>query len=677
MFSRQPLPNRPRRRSLDVKLEAGGRVEAQDSFRNWYPARIVEVDEEDKEVQIHFEGWNQRHDEWLPFDSDRLRSTSLDAERRRQSRKKVFDVGAKVEVKWKNFGYYPAVILDRRDNDMYHIRFDDNVKATVTCNSIRDPKNSTSSFLREEKERQEKLAKERYHRALKRRLSDATLSEPSASRQCHSVSSVSGPDDVKHQRPSAQTPVSETDSESDDDDSDEDEDEELDVFDEELCVPKKAKIALPSPQAMPVVKEEKEEEEEEESAISLPLKDDSVPSVVPMMNTEPTSDSAEAPPAEAPPETSLGVQLPAVQPPICPPERKRPFIKKSNRVDPLVTRSKISKFAAPREFVVLEDHNMFKCYHPGCEKSFRKEAGMDAHVKYYHHETDASRKKNKLLAAKRQLALKAAQKAKETKASALDVNTSLDVPSSSELVNTQKSALEEKKASCPKVPFQPRILEVLKPSHLQAWKRFKHSYNWHELGRLPGTKTSADEAKAAIMACRHDVISDLIAMERVLKGLDMRISLAENPKDELIKVWMPNVKRSTPVENTGDTSPARKTAESTTHVTVVPYDLSDTSDDDEEKMLSSSSPQAPQATGQGSSSQERRPSSSSGTLYNDSEGEMGDNGDGTETESQESIAQMRILDEIDRIHDELEDRLDFLEEQLQALDESGDPLVAQ
>eukprot|EP00118_Oscarella_pearsei_P020539 m.223199 g.223199 ORF g.223199 m.223199 type:complete len:150 (+) comp39981_c1_seq2:2084-2533(+) len=138
---------------------------------------------------------------------------------------------------------------------------------------------------------------------------------------------------------------------------------------------------------------------------------------------------------------------------------------------------------------------------------------------------------------------------------------------------------------------------------------------------------------------------------------------------------MPKVKRSTPVESTGDTSPTRKTAESTPHVTVVPYDLSDTSDDDE-IMLSLSSPQA---TSQGSSSQERRPSSSSGTLYNDSEGEMGDNlndGDGTETESRECTAQRRILDEIDRIHDELEDRLDFLEEQLQALEESGETLVS-
>ena len=50
---------------------------------------------------------------------------------------------------------------------------------------------------------------------------------------------------------------------------------------------------------------------------------------------------------------------------------------------------------ASREFVVMEDHNLFKCYHSGCDKSFRKSGRLDAHVKYYHHEMDAPRKKHK------------------------------------------------------------------------------------------------------------------------------------------------------------------------------------------------------------------------------------------------------------------------------------------
>lgn len=31
------------------------------------------MDEKDKKVLIHFEGWNHRYDEWIAFDSERLR----------------------------------------------------------------------------------------------------------------------------------------------------------------------------------------------------------------------------------------------------------------------------------------------------------------------------------------------------------------------------------------------------------------------------------------------------------------------------------------------------------------------------------------------------------------------------------------------------------------------------
>lgn len=38
-----------------------------------YLASILEVDEDDQDLLVHFEGWNQRHDEWIDFGSDRLR----------------------------------------------------------------------------------------------------------------------------------------------------------------------------------------------------------------------------------------------------------------------------------------------------------------------------------------------------------------------------------------------------------------------------------------------------------------------------------------------------------------------------------------------------------------------------------------------------------------------------
>ena len=38
-----------------------------------YPAKIVEVDDRDMTVLIHFDGWNQRYDEWVKMNSDQLR----------------------------------------------------------------------------------------------------------------------------------------------------------------------------------------------------------------------------------------------------------------------------------------------------------------------------------------------------------------------------------------------------------------------------------------------------------------------------------------------------------------------------------------------------------------------------------------------------------------------------
>ena len=38
-----------------------------------YPARIVEVDDRDMTVLIHFDGWNQRYDEWVKMTSNQLR----------------------------------------------------------------------------------------------------------------------------------------------------------------------------------------------------------------------------------------------------------------------------------------------------------------------------------------------------------------------------------------------------------------------------------------------------------------------------------------------------------------------------------------------------------------------------------------------------------------------------
>ena len=50
-------------------------------------ARVVQVDHEEKEVLIHFEGWNARYDEWISCNSFRLRPLSMENKRKLQEKK--------------------------------------------------------------------------------------------------------------------------------------------------------------------------------------------------------------------------------------------------------------------------------------------------------------------------------------------------------------------------------------------------------------------------------------------------------------------------------------------------------------------------------------------------------------------------------------------------------------
>ena len=41
-------------------------------------AKVVETDEEEGEVLVHFSGWSSRFDEWVKLNSNRLRTPSKD-----------------------------------------------------------------------------------------------------------------------------------------------------------------------------------------------------------------------------------------------------------------------------------------------------------------------------------------------------------------------------------------------------------------------------------------------------------------------------------------------------------------------------------------------------------------------------------------------------------------------
>lgn len=123
-----------RRRSRPV-YTPGTRVEARDFQDKWYPAKVVSVDEEDGDVLIHFEGWSSRYDEWLPADSPRLRlaahlHTRKEVKKHR-SRKSEYKKGEEVLARWGDRKKYPAKILEVKEEGIYSVLFYDGIVKTL------------------------------------------------------------------------------------------------------------------------------------------------------------------------------------------------------------------------------------------------------------------------------------------------------------------------------------------------------------------------------------------------------------------------------------------------------------------------------------------------------------------------------------------------------------------
>lgn len=60
-----------------ITFESKGKVEVKWSGKNgtenWFPARFIAFDGNSGQVQVHFNNWSSRYDEWIDSTSDRLR----------------------------------------------------------------------------------------------------------------------------------------------------------------------------------------------------------------------------------------------------------------------------------------------------------------------------------------------------------------------------------------------------------------------------------------------------------------------------------------------------------------------------------------------------------------------------------------------------------------------------
>ncbi|RXM35661.1 hypothetical protein EOD39_3965 [Acipenser ruthenus] len=125
-MSKKP-PNRP-----GITFEVGARVEAQDYLQKWYPSRIEKIDYEEGKMLVHFDRWSHRYDEWIFWDSNRLRpferpvlrKEGLKEEEEEQS---VLRSGEEVLARWTDCRYYPAKVESVSKEGTYTVQFYDGV----------------------------------------------------------------------------------------------------------------------------------------------------------------------------------------------------------------------------------------------------------------------------------------------------------------------------------------------------------------------------------------------------------------------------------------------------------------------------------------------------------------------------------------------------------------------
>ncbi|CAH8642626.1 unnamed protein product [Heterobilharzia americana] len=119
-------------KSLCSEITEGSLLEAKDSYGNWYPVKVLNVDGD--KVHVHFCNWSSRYDAWYPIDSSFLRvlkrnfvqgttkqdkSDSYNRSMDKGSKGSEvcdihFEVGSYVMAAWRNDFEYLAEVLAHR-----------------------------------------------------------------------------------------------------------------------------------------------------------------------------------------------------------------------------------------------------------------------------------------------------------------------------------------------------------------------------------------------------------------------------------------------------------------------------------------------------------------------------------------------------------------------------------
>ncbi|XP_054981146.1 PHD finger protein 20-like protein 1 isoform X3 [Sorex araneus] len=96
-----------------------------------YPSRIEKIDYEEGKMLVHFERWSHRYDEWIYWDSNRLRPLERPSLRKEGLKDEDdffdFKAGEEVLARWTDCRYYPAKIEAINKEGTFTVQFYDGV----------------------------------------------------------------------------------------------------------------------------------------------------------------------------------------------------------------------------------------------------------------------------------------------------------------------------------------------------------------------------------------------------------------------------------------------------------------------------------------------------------------------------------------------------------------------
>ncbi|XP_029078446.1 PHD finger protein 20-like protein 1 isoform X7 [Monodon monoceros] len=117
-----------------------------------YPSRIEKIDYEEGKMLVHFERWSHRYDEWIYWDSNRLRPLERPALRKEglKDEEDFFDfkAGEEVLARWTDCRYYPAKIEAINKEGTFTVQFYDGVIRCLKRMHIKAmPEDAKGQFL--------------------------------------------------------------------------------------------------------------------------------------------------------------------------------------------------------------------------------------------------------------------------------------------------------------------------------------------------------------------------------------------------------------------------------------------------------------------------------------------------------------------------------------------------